>query len=76
MRQISQGREIPEFLSDHPSDERRIHDIERWVPRAEAAKRAFDKGNVARDNDQGWRNLGLAQHLTPRQSMAVDFPVP
>ena len=76
MRQISQGREIPEFLSDHPSDERRIHDIERWVPRAEAAKRAFDKGNVARDNDQGWRNLGLAQHLTPRQSMALDFPVP
>jgi metalloendopeptidase OMA1, mitochondrial len=47
MRRISQGREIPEFLSDHPSDERRIHDIERWVPRAEAAKRAFDKGNIA-----------------------------
>jgi predicted Zn-dependent protease len=55
MQQISQGREIPEFLSDHPSDERRIHDIERWVPKAEAAKRAFDKGNVvhggARDEE-------------------------
>lgn len=49
MRQISQGREIPEFLSDHPSDERRIHDIEHWVPRAEAAKRAFDKGKVVSD---------------------------
>jgi predicted Zn-dependent protease len=47
MRQLSQGREIPEILSDHPSDERRIHDIEHWVPRAEAAKRAFDKGNIA-----------------------------
>jgi predicted Zn-dependent protease len=49
MRQISQGREIPEFLSDHPSDERRIHDIEHWVPRAESAKRQFDKGNVVSD---------------------------
>jgi predicted Zn-dependent protease len=47
MRQLSQGREIPEILSDHPSDERRIRDIEHWVPRAEAAKRAFDKGNIA-----------------------------
>jgi predicted Zn-dependent protease len=47
MRQLSQGREIPEILSDHPSDERRIRDIERWVPKAEAAKRAFDKGNIA-----------------------------
>jgi predicted Zn-dependent protease len=46
MRQISQGREIPEFLSDHPSDEHRIRDIEGWVPRAERAKRTFDKGNV------------------------------
>jgi len=47
MRQLSQGREIPEILSDHPSDERRIRDIERWVPKAERAKRAFDKGNIA-----------------------------
>ena len=47
MRQISQGREIPEFISDHPSDERRIRDIERWVPRAERAKHAFDEGKIA-----------------------------
>jgi predicted Zn-dependent protease len=51
MRQLSQGREIPEILSDHPSNERRMQDIEHWVPRAEAAKRAFDKGNILPASD-------------------------
>jgi predicted Zn-dependent protease len=41
------GAKIPEFLSDHPSDERRIHDMQQWVPRAEAGKRAFDEGRIA-----------------------------
>jgi predicted Zn-dependent protease len=37
----------PEFLSDHPSDERRIHDLREWAPKARAAKKAFDEGRVA-----------------------------
>jgi len=52
MQQLHQGREIPEILSDHPSDERRMQDIERWVPKAEAAKRAFDKGNILPASDR------------------------
>jgi hypothetical protein len=33
---------------EHPSDARRIADIRRWIPGAEAAKRAFDEGRIAR----------------------------
>ena len=36
-RRASQGKEPPEFVSDHPSDEHRIQRIERWMPEAEAA---------------------------------------
>jgi metalloendopeptidase OMA1, mitochondrial len=47
MKQISdeQGR-VPEILSDHPSDEKRIKQLEGWVPRAEAAKKAYEAGQV------------------------------
>jgi predicted Zn-dependent protease len=37
----------PEFLSDHPSDERRVRNLRDWAPRARAAKTAFDDGRVA-----------------------------
>ena len=37
----------PEFLSDHPSDGRRAGDLRAWVPKARAAKRAFDEGRIA-----------------------------
>jgi metalloendopeptidase OMA1, mitochondrial len=37
----------PEFLSDHPSVERRIRDLRGWAPRARAAKKAYDEGRVA-----------------------------
>jgi predicted Zn-dependent protease len=37
----------PEILSDHPSDARRIHDIQGWIPMALAAKRAYDEGRIA-----------------------------
>lgn len=37
----------PEFLSDHPSAERRIQDLQRWVPKVRAGKRAFDEGRIA-----------------------------
>jgi predicted Zn-dependent protease len=41
------GGRIPEFLSDHPSDERRIQNMKEWVPRALAGKKAFDEGHIA-----------------------------
>lgn len=37
---------LPEILSDHPSDERRMEQLERWVPMALAAKKAFDEGRI------------------------------
>src|SRR5262249_22560711 len=36
MRQASQGKEPPEFVSDHPSDEHRIQRIQQWLPEAQA----------------------------------------
>jgi len=49
MKQISdeQGR-VPEILSDHPSDEKRIKQLQGWVPQAEAAKKAYDQGRIER----------------------------
>ncbi len=47
MKEISdqQGR-VPEILSDHPSDAKRIKDLEGWAPRAEAAYQAYKAGRV------------------------------
>jgi predicted Zn-dependent protease len=48
MRRANQGgARRPEFLSDHPSDERRIQDMKKWVPMARAGKKAFDEGRIA-----------------------------
>ena len=47
MRQASGGGHIPEILSDHPSDERRIGDMQGWVPKAREAKKAYDEGRIA-----------------------------
>lgn len=41
-----QNLHLPEILSDHPSDRRRIENLEGWVPLALAAKRAYDEGRV------------------------------
>jgi predicted Zn-dependent protease len=47
-RQASaRGARPPEILSDHPSDEHRILQLEKWVPQAKAAKKAFDEGRIA-----------------------------
>ena len=46
MERLGGGR-LPEILSDHPSDARRMHDLQSWVPRARAAKEAFDEGRIA-----------------------------
>jgi predicted Zn-dependent protease len=48
MERLSGERgQVPEILSDHPSDQRRIQQLEEWVPKAEAAKKAYDEGRVA-----------------------------
>jgi len=56
MEQVGAGRpQVPEILSDHPSDERRLHSIASWVPRALAAKRAFDEGHIEAQSQQARR---------------------
>jgi predicted Zn-dependent protease len=37
MTRASQGKEPPEFASDHPSDQHRVERIEQWLPEAEQA---------------------------------------
>jgi metalloendopeptidase OMA1, mitochondrial len=40
------GSNVPEILSDHPSDARRIAELRVWADKAAAAKQAFDSGNT------------------------------
>jgi predicted Zn-dependent protease len=47
MQRLSQGKQPPEILSDHPSDAHRIEQIRNWKTRAVAAKQAFDAGRIA-----------------------------
>lgn len=47
MEQASGGKGPPEILSDHPSNAHRIQALKVWAPKAVAAKRALDEGNVA-----------------------------
>ncbi len=47
MEALTGRQRMPEILSDHPSDARRIADIKAWVPRARAAKQAYDEGRIA-----------------------------
>jgi predicted Zn-dependent protease len=44
-----QGR-LPEILSDHPSDERRIAQLKAWIPLVKGAKKAYDQGMVVPEN--------------------------
>jgi metalloendopeptidase OMA1, mitochondrial len=37
MQRASRGKELPEFASDHPSDEHRIERIQKWLPEADHA---------------------------------------
>jgi len=47
MKRLSEQRgRIPEILSDHPSDERRIAQLKEWVPKALAGKKAYDEGKI------------------------------
>jgi predicted Zn-dependent protease len=47
MQQATGGQQqVPEILSDHPSDAHRIQSMKAWVPKAKAAKKAFDEGRI------------------------------
>jgi predicted Zn-dependent protease len=37
----------PEILSDHPSDQRRLKQIRKWIPSAESALAAYKAGRIA-----------------------------
>jgi len=47
MQQAQRGGQPPEILSNHPSDQRRIQQLRRWVPQAKAAKVAYDHHRIA-----------------------------
>jgi predicted Zn-dependent protease len=47
MRQASsESIQLPEILSDHPTDARRLAQLQAWVPLARGGKRAFDRGDI------------------------------
>jgi metalloendopeptidase OMA1, mitochondrial len=47
MQQATGGQQmVPEILSDHPSDAHRIQSMKAWIPKAKAAKQAFDEGRI------------------------------
>ncbi len=63
MQQISAGQpHLPEILSDHPSDARRLRNIASWVPRAWAAKHAYEAGHIEPEA-QGHIRQSDASHL-------------
>jgi len=47
MQRLSRGGQLPEILSNHPSDRRRIEQIRGWIPQAKAAKEAYDHHHIA-----------------------------
>jgi predicted Zn-dependent protease len=47
MQQATGDSGVPELLSDHPTNRRRIEQLRKWAPQAKEAKRAFDEGRIA-----------------------------
>jgi metalloendopeptidase OMA1, mitochondrial len=47
MEKMAGDRKVSEFMSTHPSHERRAHDLEMWLPEALPLYRASDKANDA-----------------------------
>jgi predicted Zn-dependent protease len=41
------GLHLPEILSDHPSDDRRVKQLQSWVTAAKAGKAAYESGRIA-----------------------------
>jgi hypothetical protein len=47
MERLQRGGELPEILSNHPSDKRRIDQMRRWIPQVKAAKVAYEQHRIA-----------------------------
>lgn len=47
MERLSRGGELPEILSNHPSDRRRIEQLRRWIPQVKAARQAYQQHRIA-----------------------------
>jgi predicted Zn-dependent protease len=47
MEAVAGRAAVPEILSDHPSDARRLEQLKVWIPLAEAAKKAYDEHRIA-----------------------------
>jgi predicted Zn-dependent protease len=47
MERLQRGGELPEILSNHPSDRRRIDQIRRWIPQVKAGKQAYEQHRIA-----------------------------
>jgi metalloendopeptidase OMA1, mitochondrial len=59
MSEMSAGSSrLPEILSDHPADARRIAQLREWVPLAEGAKRAYENGQIAPEAARSTRSRG------------------
>ena len=50
MRRAANGREPPEFLSDHPSDAHRVERIQHWLPEAERAYKPVSSSTRSSDS--------------------------
>jgi metalloendopeptidase OMA1, mitochondrial len=73
MEQLSAQRpHVPEILSDHPSDERRLRNIASWVPRAWAAKHAYDEGHIEPESRHASR--GTLTDLWAIRGRTVSWP--
>lgn len=47
MRSASSGQfRLPEILSDHPADARRMVQLQQWIPLAEGAEQAYTRGEI------------------------------
>lgn len=47
MERQSRAGQLPEIISNHPSDRRRIEQLRKWIPQVKAAKEAFEQHRIA-----------------------------
>jgi predicted Zn-dependent protease len=71
MQQISAGQpHVPEILSDHPSDAHRLRNIASWVPRAWAAKHAYEAGHIEPESRHARRGTPPAFKRVPDRAVS------
>jgi predicted Zn-dependent protease len=46
MQQLGRNQQVPEILSDHPSDAHRIEQMRSWIPYSKGAKQALEEGRI------------------------------